>query len=505
MKAAIILSLLTLASAIYSHKLYDKKLAKKYQKGQKGGGIVVDKVVEVVPEQPCHTVIDEVWEEQCFTKYDNVCEVKPLNKCHTVQARECGPQTEEKCSIVFTEKCKKIPVPFCNINWEKSCTTSPYCNTVQENVCETINKDVCVTHIDKSCTMTTEKVCIKRAVPTSEIPVTGHVAAGPVLGPVVSPNPILGPAPVVQTTSGGLPIISHVAPVQTVQSGPQIVIPRIHVQRSTPDEASEPDYDFGPGSFPQDVTDGDALEVDQKEAEEEFDASDIGPFGEPILSEEEIDEEISTLKAKGELEEIERVERDLSAIKSKIEEKLAIKKAYKNAKAQLKAQKKGQIDALVSGYVGTKGYKGKGYKGKGKGGVLIKEVPVPAPIQVVYQEECHDEPRQKCVDVPREACHKEPVQNCRVVPKEVCVDQEKCTNWPKKDCGIQHKETCVPVPTKQCSPVVHNVCRTLPREECRQVNHEVCSAVPIKDCQKNLVQKPRQVCPQTTTRMLEDW
>ena len=120
----------------------EKKLVKEKEDAEKDAAVVdIDRSEPVVVEAPCTTVIDQVWEEECFTVYDNACEVKPFKKCSFVDARECGPVSEEKCSIVFVEKCHKIPIPFCNIHWEKTCTAAPVCNTVHEPVCHTL--EVC--------------------------------------------------------------------------------------------------------------------------------------------------------------------------------------------------------------------------------------------------------------------------------------------------------------------------------------------------------------------------
>merc|ERR1712110_525575 len=35
-------------------------------------------------------------------------------------------------------------------------------------------------------------------------------------------------------------------------------------------------------------------------------------------------------------------------------------------------------------------------------------------------------------------------------PVKNCVTQKKCTNVPKRDCGIHKKETCIPFPKKKC-------------------------------------------------------
>lgn len=116
------------------------------------------------PTTKCHTVFDEVWQEECGTKFNNSCRVETKPVCTIIRAKECTPEPQESCTWVMENKCKTISVPSCSVDWEKRCTTDPICTTVQRKVCSNVEKDVCVDHLDKVCTMTSVKVCRKVAV-----------------------------------------------------------------------------------------------------------------------------------------------------------------------------------------------------------------------------------------------------------------------------------------------------------------------------------------------------
>jgi len=150
-------------------------------KNKKGKGIEVETDPgwdeEVAPPTTkCHTVFDEVWQEECGTKFNNTCRLETKPVCTTIRAKECTPEPQESCTWVMENKCKTISVPSCSVDWEKRCTSDPICTTVQTKVCSDVEKDVCVEHMDKVCTMTSVKVCRKVAVreevedwPTTEV------------------------------------------------------------------------------------------------------------------------------------------------------------------------------------------------------------------------------------------------------------------------------------------------------------------------------------------------
>merc|ERR1712113_711397 len=104
-----------------------------------------------IPTTKCHTVFDEVWQEECSTKFNNSgrMETKPI--CHTINAKECSPEPKQSCSWVLENKCKTISVPSCSVDWEQRCTNKPLCSTVHKKVCNNVEKDVCVDEFVKVC------------------------------------------------------------------------------------------------------------------------------------------------------------------------------------------------------------------------------------------------------------------------------------------------------------------------------------------------------------------
>jgi len=80
-----------------------------------------------------------------------------------------------------------------------------------------------------------------------------------------------------------------------------------------------------------------------------------------------------------------------------------------------------------------------------------------------------------------------------------CVTQKKCTNVPKKDCGIHKKETCIPFPKKKCETKYVEKCHTVTRQECGEAVNKKCTSIPTKDCKKVIERRPRLVCPPAPT------
>ena len=44
----------------------------------------------------CSTVVDEVWEEQCGTKYEPSCRMEMQPHCTSIQAKECAPESQTR-------------------------------------------------------------------------------------------------------------------------------------------------------------------------------------------------------------------------------------------------------------------------------------------------------------------------------------------------------------------------------------------------------------------------
>merc|ERR1719440_566325 len=109
--------------------------------------------------ETCHTVYDDVWEEKCKTVYRDQCTTDSVRSCQTVQQRDCSVRDEESCSFEMEDKCKVLPIPYCNIVWEKHWVNKPECDTVRERQCKTSPRTICTTLQDRTCTVSNERVC----------------------------------------------------------------------------------------------------------------------------------------------------------------------------------------------------------------------------------------------------------------------------------------------------------------------------------------------------------
>merc|ERR1711874_515034 len=53
------------------------------------------------PTTKCHTVFDEVWQEECGTKFNNSCRVETKPVCTIIRAKECTPEPQKSCTWVM--------------------------------------------------------------------------------------------------------------------------------------------------------------------------------------------------------------------------------------------------------------------------------------------------------------------------------------------------------------------------------------------------------------------
>ena len=56
-----------------------------------------------IPTTKCHTVFDEVWQEECSTKFNNSCRMETKPVCSTIDAKECAPEPKQRyvCDILL--------------------------------------------------------------------------------------------------------------------------------------------------------------------------------------------------------------------------------------------------------------------------------------------------------------------------------------------------------------------------------------------------------------------
>jgi len=447
--------------------------AVKSHKGSKGNHVKADHHAPPIapPTTTCHMVEDEVWQEECTTKFNNSCRMEKKPVCHTISAKECSPEPKESCKWIMENKCKTISVPSCSIDWEQRCTSDPICTTVQRKQCNNVEKDVCVEHMDKICTMSMVKVCRKTAV-------RGEVEDGP------------EDEEEVHVKAKGKGVSHNVHNKSKFKHG---ILDKI-------EEHTDKKVDHIAEKLMGLKTKGDAHVASKghivKRHTDEWQAAGVShnvhkaKFKHGILDkiEEHTDKKVDHIAEK------------LMGLKTKGDAHVASKghivKRHTDEWQAAKAEKKAAIKAAKAQFKAAVW----GHKGKDKG------KHVGPSMKLKFVKTCEEEPRKTCKSLPRTVCHKETVPVCTREPEESCVEKETCKSWPKKNCEMVHKETCWPFPTKKCTEVTTEVCKLVPRENCVDKVHEICESIPVKDCQKNLVKKPRQVCiPLPTIRTEEDW
>ena len=76
-------------------KISWKKAKVHAKKAQKHGNLIsFDRGAQ--PAADCSTVLDEVWEEQCGTKYEPSCRMEMHPSCTSIQAKECAPEAQTR-------------------------------------------------------------------------------------------------------------------------------------------------------------------------------------------------------------------------------------------------------------------------------------------------------------------------------------------------------------------------------------------------------------------------
>ena len=77
-------------------KISSKKATKAAKKAQKHSSLISKLEKGAQPAADCSTVLDEVWEEQCETKYEPSCRMEMQPHCTSIQAKECAPEAQTR-------------------------------------------------------------------------------------------------------------------------------------------------------------------------------------------------------------------------------------------------------------------------------------------------------------------------------------------------------------------------------------------------------------------------
>ncbi|TRY75543.1 hypothetical protein TCAL_07128 [Tigriopus californicus] len=362
-------------------------------------------------EHGCEVVYDDVWEEKCQTVYNEECATDYVNECQNVNHRECITKNEKQCSWGFKDSCVKIPVPTCNLVWEKKCGLKDVCTTVKERECRSVPKRICTTSHDKVCETREEKVC-------RQVPV----------------------------------------PVETVPH----YVPSSYPVESTGKHKSHGYGNHGDGKLAHDLA--------GKHGESE---SYFGGFEDLTRGLTDLDFGLGEYgthgsgHAKGHAGGGKQHKRSVDKLLAKIEHKqakLALKHKHLLSKAKkVKGSKKVDHAPVVVPSIKTETVCELVPRQK------CHSVPQEA-CREEYFEACEDVPRQVCT--PTEKCKDVPKKTCVTVDKEKCVKipSKECVAVPKEHCVNRAEKVCKDVPREICNPVADKVCQKLivkrPREVC---------------------------------------
>ena len=77
-------------------KISSKKATKAAKKAQKHVDLIGNLDRGAQPAADCSIVLDDVWEEQCGTKYEPVCRMEMQPHCTSIQAKECAPEAQSR-------------------------------------------------------------------------------------------------------------------------------------------------------------------------------------------------------------------------------------------------------------------------------------------------------------------------------------------------------------------------------------------------------------------------
>lgn len=371
-------------------------------------------------EHGCKVVYDDVWEEKCQTVYNEECSTDYVNECQNVNHRECVTKNEQKCSWGFKDSCMKIPVPTCNLVWEKKCGHEDVCTTVKERECRSVPKRICTSSYDKVCEMQDEKVCRQVPIPVETVP---------------------------HYVPSSYPVESHGKKSHDYGNHGD--------GKSSHDLGGNHSQDFGGKHGETESYFGGFQDLTKGLPDFDFGLTEFGNLGGG--------------HSKGHAGSGKQHKRSVDKLLAKIEHKQA-KLALKHKHLLSKVNKGKGKDS-------NKEHAAPAVLPSIKTETVCEWVPRQK-CHNVPQEACREEYFEACEDVPRQVCT--PTEKCKDVPKKTCVtvDKEKCVKVPSKECVAVPKEHCVnraekvckDVPREICNPVADKVCQKLivqrPREVC---------------------------------------
>merc|ERR1712110_852284 len=76
----------------------------------------------------------------CDTKYHDSCVKSTETVCRPTYVKVCNPEPLESCSFVKEDKCMQLPIPSCDVTWQKKCTDKLVCSKTFEVTVPTISR-----------------------------------------------------------------------------------------------------------------------------------------------------------------------------------------------------------------------------------------------------------------------------------------------------------------------------------------------------------------------------
>merc|ERR1712018_722135 len=98
---------------------------------------------KVPPKEKCTTVYDNIKCGYCDTKYHDSCVRSTETVCRPTYVKVFNPEPLESCSFVKEDKCMQVPIPSCEVTWQKKCTDKLVCSKTFEVTVPTIPNRFC--------------------------------------------------------------------------------------------------------------------------------------------------------------------------------------------------------------------------------------------------------------------------------------------------------------------------------------------------------------------------
>merc|ERR1712045_869973 len=347
---------------------------------------------KVPPKQKCTTEYDNIKCGYCDTKYHDSCVKSTETVCRPTYVKVCNPEPLESCSFVKEDKCMQVPIPSCEVTWQKKCTDKLVCSKTFEVTVPTIPNRFC--KFGKCKTFGEE--------PTSPPPKS-------------TPPP---PTPAVDVTVTRSAPEEVIAPEQAMGDsefnnvGAQIGQQVANAKRSTSDVIA-----------PEDVIDDSEIANCQRRSLVGDEVEEVEDDSELIDLDSQIVEEIAERRRRS-LEEDEEVEE--------------LEEEYETDFVD-------ELDDLEENESDDESEENHGERQKRGLGWLNKQKP---------QKNCVTQ--KKCVNIPKKNCGIHKKETCIPFPKKKCETKmiEKRQTVQRQECGEAIIEKCTSIPQKDCKEVI---------------------------------------------------